>query len=104
MSVKIAMFIYLFPLPTGKCLMDDAQDLNGAFKVHYLHLPHSLVSLAKIKEKLKPSPDNKKEETKNSVIRSENKHEAGEKGISFSKAELREGLLTAAQVTAPISF
>lgn len=54
LSVKIAMFIYLFPLPTGKCLMDDAQDLNGAFKVHYLHLPHSLVSLAKIKEKLQP--------------------------------------------------
>lgn len=28
LSVKIAAFMDLLPLPTGKCLMDDAQDLN----------------------------------------------------------------------------
>lgn len=28
LSVKIATLIYLFPLPMGKCLMDDAQHLN----------------------------------------------------------------------------
>lgn len=50
----------------------------------------------------------KKKETKSSVTRSENKHQAEEmqerKRDLLSKARLREGLLTAAQVTAPTSL
>lgn len=87
LSVKIATFMYLFPLPTGK--WESHGWCSRTELKHDLHLPHPF-SPAKRKVLAIYLTLSKKKETNRSVTRSENKHQAEEmqeKRASPSKSQ-----------------
>lgn len=104
LSVKIATFMYLFPLPTGK--WESHGWCSRTELKHDLHLPHPFSPAKRKVLAMTWHLEGRKKPTGVSPGLKINtrQRKCRRKGHLLLKAKLREDLLTAAQVTAPTSL